>query len=283
MAAPSLDAAVALRLSALVVDPAVLGPSAWTYLESVCARMGSLSCACHRPPISSSTPTLSPALERGLRSIPNRLTPRLSRTRSVGSSRTPGSERRRAGSPTRSPRCRHLTRSCLSSRPSPDARRFGFARTVTGTGAAAGRRVLMADNCVDPRRIPPVEAERLLAGFVHCDVAAQLAANTRGGGSMTRIDGLEHVSCPVLILHPSSDRIMSRKQPSDSSPSCCTPSCARCPDAGIRRCSTTPSWWPPRSCSSSRRAPERSADRTGPYRACRSARSTGSVRRALSG
>src|SRR5215210_1177792 len=39
MAPPSLDAAVALRLSALVVDPAVLGPGAWTYLESVCARM----------------------------------------------------------------------------------------------------------------------------------------------------------------------------------------------------------------------------------------------------
>ena len=40
--APSLDAAVALRLSALVVDPAVLGPTAWTYLESLCARMPNL-------------------------------------------------------------------------------------------------------------------------------------------------------------------------------------------------------------------------------------------------
>jgi DNA-binding response OmpR family regulator len=41
-APPSLDALVALRLSALVVDPAVLGPGAWTYLETVCARLPGL-------------------------------------------------------------------------------------------------------------------------------------------------------------------------------------------------------------------------------------------------
>ena len=41
-APPSLDALVTLRLSALVVDPAVLGPNAWTYLETVCARMPNL-------------------------------------------------------------------------------------------------------------------------------------------------------------------------------------------------------------------------------------------------
>ena len=74
-----------------------------------------------------------------------------------------------------------------------------------------GRHVLMADNCVHPDRIPPVEAQRLLAGFAYCDVAAQLAANTRADGAMARIDGLEQVSCPVLILHPSGDRIMSRE------------------------------------------------------------------------
>ena len=28
---------------------------------------------------------------------------------------------------------------------------------------------------------------------------------------MARIDGLEQVSCPVLILHPSGDRLMSRE------------------------------------------------------------------------
>ena len=38
-APPSLDALVALRLAALIVDPAVLGPSAWMYLETVCSRL----------------------------------------------------------------------------------------------------------------------------------------------------------------------------------------------------------------------------------------------------
>ena len=39
---PSHDALVALRLSALVVDPAVLGPPAWSYLETVCVRLPNL-------------------------------------------------------------------------------------------------------------------------------------------------------------------------------------------------------------------------------------------------
>ena len=73
-----------------------------------------------------------------------------------------------------------------------------------------GKRVLMADNCVDPTRIPTAEAQRLLAGFAFCDVAGQLAANTRPDG-VVRIEGLEQVSCPVLILHPSGDRIFSRE------------------------------------------------------------------------
>ncbi len=33
------DALIALRLNAVVVDPAVLGPTAWTYLEKLCARL----------------------------------------------------------------------------------------------------------------------------------------------------------------------------------------------------------------------------------------------------
>jgi DNA-binding response OmpR family regulator len=41
-APPSHDALVALRLSALIVDPAVLGPGAWSYLEGLCRRMPSL-------------------------------------------------------------------------------------------------------------------------------------------------------------------------------------------------------------------------------------------------
>jgi DNA-binding response OmpR family regulator len=39
---PSHDALVALRLSSLIVDPAVLGPAAWSYLEGLCARMPNL-------------------------------------------------------------------------------------------------------------------------------------------------------------------------------------------------------------------------------------------------
>jgi DNA-binding response OmpR family regulator len=39
---PPYDGLVAMRLSALVVDPVVLGPSAWSYIETLCARMPSL-------------------------------------------------------------------------------------------------------------------------------------------------------------------------------------------------------------------------------------------------
>jgi DNA-binding response OmpR family regulator len=41
-APPSHDALVTLRLSALIVDPAVLGASAWTYLEALSVRMPNL-------------------------------------------------------------------------------------------------------------------------------------------------------------------------------------------------------------------------------------------------
>jgi DNA-binding response OmpR family regulator len=41
-APPAHDALVALRLSALIVDPAVLGANAWTYLEALCVRLPNL-------------------------------------------------------------------------------------------------------------------------------------------------------------------------------------------------------------------------------------------------
>ena len=37
-----LDALVSMRLNAIVVDPAVLGPAGWTYLEKLCARLPQL-------------------------------------------------------------------------------------------------------------------------------------------------------------------------------------------------------------------------------------------------
>lgn len=40
--APPADDLVAMRLSALVVDPAVLGPHAWQFLEHVCAQLPGL-------------------------------------------------------------------------------------------------------------------------------------------------------------------------------------------------------------------------------------------------
>ena len=41
-APPSVDVLVTLRLTALVVDPAVLGPSAWTYVETITAKLPNL-------------------------------------------------------------------------------------------------------------------------------------------------------------------------------------------------------------------------------------------------
>src|SRR5215208_7454399 len=37
-----LDAIVAMRLNAIVIDLAVLGPQGWTYLEKLCARLPGL-------------------------------------------------------------------------------------------------------------------------------------------------------------------------------------------------------------------------------------------------
>jgi pimeloyl-ACP methyl ester carboxylesterase len=74
-----------------------------------------------------------------------------------------------------------------------------------------GRRLLLADDCVDPGRIPPQEAERLVVEFARCDVAGHLAANTDANGDIVRLESLESVVCPVLLLHPEGDRIFSRE------------------------------------------------------------------------
>ena len=37
-----LDVLISMRLNAVVVDPAVLGPAAWSYLEKLCARLPQL-------------------------------------------------------------------------------------------------------------------------------------------------------------------------------------------------------------------------------------------------
>src|SRR5690349_23061006 len=49
---PSYDALVALRLSVLVVDPALLGPAAWSYLETLSSRMPNLGLVVCTAPVS---------------------------------------------------------------------------------------------------------------------------------------------------------------------------------------------------------------------------------------
>jgi pimeloyl-ACP methyl ester carboxylesterase len=77
--------------------------------------------------------------------------------------------------------------------------------------ANLGRRLLLADNCADPSRIPSEEAVRLVDEFAHADVAHDLAANSRSDGSLTRLENLDEITCPVLILHPAHDRILTRQ------------------------------------------------------------------------
>ena len=84
-----------------------------------------------------------------------------------------------------------------------------LARRVVRT--RRGRRLLLADACVDPGRIPAEEAERLVVEFAYCDAPAHLAANTLPDGTLARLEGLERVSCPVLILYPVGDRVLSRE------------------------------------------------------------------------
>lgn len=74
-----------------------------------------------------------------------------------------------------------------------------------------GRRILLADNCSDPARIPPDEAEALLAEFAYCDVVGHLDANAGSQGGLRRIEGLAQIRCPVLVLHPEGDRLLSRE------------------------------------------------------------------------
>ena len=49
---PSHDALVAMRLSALIVDPGVLGPAAWSYIETLCARSPNLGLVVCSAPVS---------------------------------------------------------------------------------------------------------------------------------------------------------------------------------------------------------------------------------------
>jgi pimeloyl-ACP methyl ester carboxylesterase len=94
-----------------------------------------------------------------------------------------------------------------------DHRMVRLLRPVARAAVRAnrGRRVLLADNCADPSRIPPDEAVRLVDEFAHANVVRDLAANSRPDGSLTRLEDLDSITCPVLILHPEHDRILTRQ------------------------------------------------------------------------
>lgn len=70
-----------------------------------------------------------------------------------------------------------------------------------------GRRALLADNCSQPERIPPDEAERLVVGLGRCDIPAHLKAFRAEGGAR-RLEGLDEVRCPVLLLWGKQDRVI---------------------------------------------------------------------------
>jgi pimeloyl-ACP methyl ester carboxylesterase len=74
-----------------------------------------------------------------------------------------------------------------------------------------GRRTLLADNCSQPERIPPEEAERLLVALARCDVPGHLGV-FRGAGR--RLQGLEGLDCPVLLLWGKQDRVIPVEQAS---------------------------------------------------------------------
>jgi pimeloyl-ACP methyl ester carboxylesterase len=82
-------------------------------------------------------------------------------------------------------------------------------RRVVRTGI--GRKLLLADVCSDPRRIPPEEAERLVVDFAGCpDPAAFVGVLSDRNGQAIRIAEPELVRCPVLILVPERDRYFFR-------------------------------------------------------------------------
>lgn len=77
-----------------------------------------------------------------------------------------------------------------------------------------GRRALLADSCSQPERIPPDEAERLLVGLARCDVPGHLGAFRAAGEGARRLEGLEDLDCPVLLLWGKQDRVIAVEQAS---------------------------------------------------------------------
>ena len=71
-----------------------------------------------------------------------------------------------------------------------------------------GRRALLADNCSEPERIPPVEAERMIVALARCDVPRHLSVFTTVDGAARNLEGLESVDCPVLIAWGAQDRVI---------------------------------------------------------------------------
>jgi pimeloyl-ACP methyl ester carboxylesterase len=74
-----------------------------------------------------------------------------------------------------------------------------------------GRRILLADSCADPTRIPPDDAERLVVDLATCsDAEGFLRALQGQNGEAVRFDGARSVRCPVLIALPEEDRFFTR-------------------------------------------------------------------------
>ena len=83
-----------------------------------------------------------------------------------------------------------------------------YARTTRG------RRVLLSDNCSQPERIPPEEAERLIVALGRCDVPRHIGAFRTAEGGAERLDGLSSLRCPVLVLWGRQDRVIPVEQAS---------------------------------------------------------------------
>lgn len=76
---------------------------------------------------------------------------------------------------------------------------------------AIGRKALLADSCVDPRRIPPEDAERLVTNIAKCpNPKGIIGALKDEAGMAVRFKGGERVRCPVLIVLPDGDRFFTR-------------------------------------------------------------------------
>jgi pimeloyl-ACP methyl ester carboxylesterase len=74
-----------------------------------------------------------------------------------------------------------------------------------------GRRLLLADSCVDPRRIPPEEAERIVVNIARCpDPEGLIGALQDRSGNAIRFEDAGQVRCPVLVILPERDRFFTR-------------------------------------------------------------------------